>query len=267
VTPLCLLLALAAAPHGAKSLADGQKALVDFRPEEAMQLLEKAKTEGPYGYADHAKLYEQLGIAYAYLDLTDKAAEAFDTLLLIDPTWAISYTLSPKVTFVFEQARNRAQSRPPPTLQVSWRHDLKITEEVPVDLEVIEDPRHFLRRVELHYRLKSSPAYEMIRIDLLPPGGRTTATIPPLGAASATRASIELYMTALDDAGNAVLQWGTSGRPREIPLDFDPPTPWYGRWWVWVAVGGAIAAGATATAIAVTREPASTVPGTFEVGR
>ena len=81
MTPLCLLLALAAAPHGAKSLADGQKALVDFRPEEAMQLLEKAKTEGPYGYADHAKLYEQLGIAYAYLDLTDKAPEAFDTLL------------------------------------------------------------------------------------------------------------------------------------------------------------------------------------------
>ncbi|MFO0722893.1 MAG: hypothetical protein U1E65_03850 [Myxococcota bacterium] len=267
MSPLFLLLALAAAPHGGKSLAEGQKALADFRPEEAVVLLEKAKDEGPYGYADHAKLYEQLGIAYAYLDKAEKAADAFDTLLLIDPTWAISYTLSPKVTFVFEQARNRAQNRTPPTLQVSWRHDLKISEEVPIDLEVVEDPRAFLKHAELHYRLKNAPSYEMLTLDLPAPGERATALIPPLARSAATRGSVELYLTAEDARGNAVLLWGTSGRPREIPLEFEPPTPWYGHWWVWAIAGVAIAAGATAAAVAVTREPAATVPGTFEVGR
>src|SRR5688572_29310831 len=109
---LLITMCLVAAPKG-RALDQGAKALVDFRPEEAIVLLERAKTEGPYGYDDHAKLYEQLGIAYAYLDRSEDALAAFDMLLAIDPTRAISYTLSPKVTFLFEQARSKAGARPP----------------------------------------------------------------------------------------------------------------------------------------------------------
>ncbi|MCC7381072.1 MAG: tetratricopeptide repeat protein [Deltaproteobacteria bacterium] len=261
------LLALCASAEGPakKDLLDrAQAALTDFRPEEAVKLLERAKEKGPHGYAAHARLYELLGIAYAYLERTDDALGAFDTLLAIDPGRAISYTLSPKVTFLFEQARGKAAARPPPSVQVSWSYDLMVGEEIPIQIEVIADPYGFLKRAHLHHRLRGSPTFESIEIVLPPPGQRTTARLPPVAADRPE--AVELHLEALDAQGNEVLKWASAERPRDVSLGFDPPTPWYGRWWVWGIAGGVVAAGAAAAALALTQEPSPSVRGTFEVG-
>lgn len=238
-------------------------ALSDFDAERAVTLLERAKSGGPWLWNDHARLYEQLGVAYAYLEKPEPADAAFDMLLAIDPARAISYTLSPKVTFLFEKSRKAAMNKPAPALQVSWRPDLEVTREVPIEIEVVEDPRLFLVRGLLGWRVKGSPRYEVRRFALPAKGVRHVETLPAIG--STRREALEIYVAGLDGDGNEVLLWSSANRPREIVVDYDPPTPWYGKWWVWTIAGAVVAVGATATAVAVTREPAETVPATFGV--
>jgi hypothetical protein len=247
-----------------KLLDDAATALADFDAERAVTLLEEAKTSGGWSWADHARLYEQLGVAYAYLEQPAPTAAAFDMLLAIDPARAISYTLSPKVTFLFEKARKASLEGRAPAIHVSWRTDLKVTEEVPIDVELVDDPRGFFARGVLGWRLKGSPRYETRSFAMPAAGQRHTELLPPAG--SAKRESLEIYVAVLDPAGSEVLLWSSPARPREVVLDYDPPTPWYGKWWVWTIAGVAVAAGATAAAVAVTSEPGPTVPGSFQVG-
>jgi hypothetical protein len=264
IGPLLVWAAGAVAAEGS-ALDEAQRALADVRPEEAVAILERARGEGPYDYRDHARLYEQLGTAYAYLERSADALEAFDLLLAIDPARAISYTLSPKVTFLFEQARNKAAARTPPTVQVSWASNLKVGEEVPIDVEVVADPRVFLRKATLFHRQRGTPQWSSVSLALPPPGERVSLNLPPVIAAGPD--GIELYLVAQDASGNEVLRWAGPERPREVALAFDPPTPWYGRWWVWTIAGGVVAAGAAAAALAVTHEPGATVDTTFQVQR
>lgn len=247
-----------------KLLNDAATALADFDAERAVTLLEEAKTSGGWSWADHARLYEQLGVAYAYLEQPGPTAAAFDMLLAIDPARAISYTLSPKVTFLFEKARKASLEARAPAIHVSWRTDLKVTEEVPIDVEIVDDPRGFFARGVLGWRLKGSPRYETRSFAMPAAGQRHTELLPPAG--STKRESLEIYVAVLDPAGSEVLLWSSPARPREVVLDYDPPTPWYGKWWVWTIAGVAVAAGATAAAVAVTSEPGPTVSGSFQVG-
>lgn len=255
---------LAAKRGDPKLLDDAATALADFDAERAVTLLEEAKTSGGWSWADHARLYEQLGVAYAYLEQPGPTAAAFDMLLAIDPARAISYTLSPKVTFLFEKARKASLDARAPAIHVSWRTDLKVTEEVPIDVEIVDDPRGYFARGVLAWRLKGSPRYETRSFAMPAAGQRHTELLPPAG--STKRESLEIYVAVLDPAGSEVLLWSSPTRPREVVLDFDPPTPWYGKWWVWTIAGVAVAAGATAAAVAVTSEPGPTVPGSFQVG-
>jgi hypothetical protein len=263
---VCLLFgaALVAQP-GPATLTEAEKALADFRPEDAVNILARAQTKGPYGYREHARLYELSGIAHAYLEEKAEALEAFDLMLAIDPTRAISYTLSPKVTFLFEEARKRAAERSPPTLQVTWPATPEADSEIPVGLEVIDDPRGFLKQAVLFHRAKGAPEFEPVPITLLPRGERAELTLPAIARPSAAPTAVELYVVAKDGRANEVLLWGTRERPRELALATGAPTPWYGKWWVWAIAAGVVAAGATTAIVAVSREPGATVPGSFEV--
>jgi hypothetical protein len=54
--------------------------------------------------------------------------------------------------------------------------------------------------------------------------------------------------------------WASSDRPREVPLRWDPPTPWWRTWWVW-AIAGTAVAGATGIAVyAAQWEPSDELP-------
>lgn len=256
---------LAGAGAGTKNLDKGTHALTEFRAEDAIAALEKAKDEGPYSRADNIRLYEQLGIAYAYLDRSDDALAAFDTLLALDPGRAISYTLSPKVTFLFEQARSAAANRTPPTIDVRWPVGLVVSEPVPVDIEVVADPKVFLTHAKVYHRLKSSPKYEVSEVDLPSPGQTKRLDLPPVAAASTRPETVEIYLVAFDRAGSEVHQWGSEKRPREISLRYEAPDPWYSKWWVWAIAGTVVAAGASAAVFVATDEPDPTVGGVFRV--
>lgn len=250
----------AAEPAG-KSLDAAQVLLDELRMQEAAALLEKARAEGPFVWAEHVRLEELTGIAYAYLGRIDEAQAAFERALALDPRHAVSYTLSPKVTFVFERAREKASRRPRPALEVSWPGILSPQEVVPIDVEIAADPQQFFSTATLYHRLRGATEYSAAEVALPAPGERARIWVPPAGV---ERDSIlEIYLIARNQRGDEVLRWYSAAEPRELTLRYIPPEAWYGKWWVWVAVGTAVAAASVGTVLVATHEPDRNVDGVF----
>ena len=258
-------LVLAAEP-ASENIRAAVSALADFRPEDAVVLLERAKDEGPHIHADHVLLYEQLGVAYAYLDRAADAERAFQTMLALDPSGGISYTLSPKVTFLFEAVRKKSNEQPRPSLDVSWPRDIAVDRPVPLVLEIVADPLSFLSTATIYFRLKGSPRWSE-KVVSLTVGAPTKLELPAPAPLAVMPQVLELYVISRDQKGNEVLLFESERRPRELALAYEPPEPWYSQWWVWAAAGTVVAASAGALVFAVTREPPSTVEGSFQVIR
>ena len=244
-----------------------QQAIGTFRVEEALRLLDQAKDAGPHRLGDHARLFEQYAIAYAYLDRREDALRAFDMLLALAPGHAIRYTLSPKVTLLFEEARRNAVRRQPPQIAVNLPRDRSVSDALPLDIEVLGDDRRLLARGAVFWRRRGGRDFQRTDVTLAGPGQPVRVVLPPV-APRATRAqTAEIYLVGFDRRGNEVYHWHAAERPRELTLSYQPPRRWYGKWWVWVLAGTAVAAGVGATVFAVTREPPAHVDATAEVLR
>lgn len=243
------------------SLDSAQELLDELRMQDAAAVLEKARAEGPFVWADHVRLEELTGIAYAYLGRTDEAQAAFERALALDPRHAVSYTLSPKVTFVFERARENASKRARPALEVSWPGVLSPAEVVPIDVEVAADPQQFFSKATLYYRLRGAPDYSASEVSLPAAGERARVLVPPAGLERDS--TLEIYLIARNTRGDEVLRWYSAAEPRELTLRYIPPQAWYGKWWVWVAVGTAVAAASVGTVLVATHEPDRNVDGVF----
>lgn len=233
------------------SLEDGERALDEFRLDEAIALLEAAKHEGGHHYSEWVRVHEKLGIAYAYKGREADAIAVFDRLLLIDPAHALRYDLSPKATLPFEQAR--AKGRATMAIDVSWPHDAAPSDVLPISVEVVSDPVHLLRHATVHYRRRGESEFHSVDVDL---SAAPRMIIPAPVEAVEADVAYELYVVVRDEANNEVLTWADEARPRELVLRYQPPAL-YERWWVW-AIAGAILAGGSAATYALTRGPSTT---------
>ena len=253
-------------PRGdaAAKVAAGKQALARLDVDVARAALDGAERGGPLDHETNVTLWEQRGIAAAYVDDERTASAAFDMLLALDPGHFLSYTLSPKATFVFERVRNETRAHGVPALDVNWPHGQRVGDPVPIDLEVVADPKRFLRRATVFVRTRGEPRWRAADVDLAlgaPPERRVL--LPPI---EATRpVSLEVYLRAYDDHGNEVLTWADARRPREIPLRYDPPTPWYLRGWFYAAVGTAVAASVGVAVYELTLAPPDKVSGSVSV--
>jgi hypothetical protein len=240
----------------AAKVAAGKQALAKLDIDVARAALDAADHGGPLDHDANVTLWEQRGIAAAYVDDERAASAAFDMLLALDPGHLLSYTLSPKATFVFEKVRNDTKVHGAPSLDVTWPHGQRVGEPVPIDLEIVADPKRFLRRATLFVRSHGEPSWRAA--DLVLAADRRVV-LPPI---EATRpVSLELYLRAYDDRGNEVLTWADAARPREIPLRYDPPTPWYRRPWFLAAAGGVVAATVGITVYELTIAPPDKISG------
>lgn len=263
-------------------------ARVQADPEAALAAAEAAADAGPYDRPTYARIWRQRGMAHALLayaaaaEAKDdptiaevKAGEqaaheaaaraAFDMLLALDPSHRLEYTQTPQTTFVFQDAIGDAAARPVPAIDVDWKRDLRVGDAIPVDVEVIADPKQFLRRATLFVRQRGEATWRSTDLALPAEGAYERVVLPAFTADAAT--AVELYLRAYDDAGNEVLDWASAERPRELPLRWDPPTPWYRKWWVWAIAGTAVAGVTGVVVYAAQWEPSATVDGTVEVGR
>lgn len=219
-------------PASAAKLEEGKQALAKQDVDAAQAAF--AQVVPPMDHATNVTLWEQKGIASAYVDDEAGARAAFDRLLLLDPGHFLSYTLSPKATFVFERVRD--QPRTPPAVDVSWERGAKVGEPIPVDVEVVADPAKLLAKGVLFVRTRGEQAWRSADVGL-----NARLVLPPVVADKP--ASLELYLRAYDAQGNETLAWASPTAPREIALRYDPPTPWWRRPWV-IAVAGTVLAAA-----------------------
>ena len=227
--------------HGCAPRGDGEQQLAEGKSALAKSELDTAKAtldavQGPLAHAANVTLWEQRGITAAYLEDEAGATTAFEQLLALDPGHFLSYTLSPKATFLFEKVRAKVTGSP--AIDVNWANGQRVGRAIPLDIEVLADPRHFLTAATLFVRARGEPAWRAADVTLDPVHPRRVV-LPAIELARPT--SLELYLRAYDDRHNEVLVWADPQRPREIPLRYDPPAPWYRRWWV-LAIAGSVAA-------------------------
>ncbi len=247
---------------GVDELEVGRRALAAFEVDSAIAALDRAAAF-PLDHRRHVTLWEQRGIAQAYLEREADALASFDMLLALDPGHLLSYTLSPKATFVFEKARAAATARGAPALELRWSRDQRLGAAVPVEVEAIADPRGLLRHATIYVRSRGESAWRAVDLSLAGIGTIERARLPAVAGSKPT--SLEIYAVASDDAGNEVLSWASPERPREIPLRYDPPPRWYRKWWVWAVAGGVLAVGTGVSVYAVVWEPGPEVSGGIDV--
>ncbi len=251
----------ACAPRGnaPAKLAESKAALDEQNVETATQALDAAAKAGPLDHDANISLWEQRGIAASFAEDDAQARSAFEMLLALDPGHFLSYQLSTKATFRFEKVRNESKSVGAPALDVDWAFGQKVGAPVKIDISVLSDPKQFLTRATLFVRTRGEQAWRAADVPLTAARKDHHLVLPPVQANKAV--SLELYLKAYDDRGNEVLTWAQPTRPREIPLRYDPPRPWWQKWWV-ITIAGAVAVGGTAGIVyVVTREPPSTVDG------
>lgn len=218
----------------AKVVAEAKAAVVAQDPDKASAAFAAADTVGPMDHASYVSLWEQRAIMAGFLADAKASTSAFDMLLALDPRHLIDYGLKTQVTQLFEAARAR-QPRPP-ELDIAWPSGLDTDDAIPLDVEVLSDPKQFLRRATIFVRTRGDSQWRAS--DLTLSAKPTRVVIPAVRAAKPT--ALELYLRAYDDQGNEVLAWSDPTKPREVPLRYDPPPVWYRNWKTY-AIGGTAA--------------------------
>jgi hypothetical protein len=257
--------ACVATGDGPAKIEVGKKAIADLQIDAAKSAFDAAELAGPLAHDANVTLWEQRGIAAAYVDDEATASTDFDMLLALDPSHFLSYFVSPKATFVFEKVRNQTKSRPAPAIDVSWMHDGKVGDPVPVGIEVLADPKQFLRKATLFVRTRGEPGWRAAELELPAIGSEHRLVLPPVVAEKPI--SLELYLRAYDAKGNEVLTWADPARPREIPLRFEPPPPWYRKWWVLTLAGSAAVIATGITVYELTISPPDKIGGSVGTAR
>lgn len=254
------------ARRAAAELAASAAALDAADTEAALAALDRAAAE-PLAWDDHVTLWESRGLARAYEanDESTPATEAearaaFDRLLAIDPTHHISCAENANATRRFERTRAELADRVPRALEITWPRDSEVGAPVPIDLEVVADPVGVLTSATVYLRARGEAGWRAADVALPPPGQRARIRLPAIDARAST--ALELYAIAHDRVGNDTLVWASAAHPRDVPLRYDPPAPWYRTWWVWAIAGGVAATGAAVTAYALTWSPSDKIGGT-----
>ncbi len=244
-----------------RELASADAELEQGELEAALARVRAALARGPHPYEQHVKLVEKLALVESFLERESDALRSFDLLLALDPLHLLSYETSPKATQTFEKARKLAAARAAPEVHVSWPYDLEVSRPVPIDVEVVTDPKQFLARATLFARRRGEPGFSAVDLRLPPRGRHASIRLPALD--SDKPEVMQVYLRAFDRRGNEVLRWAGPDQPRVIALAYDPPTPWYRTWWLWAGVG-AVAAVATGVAVFVaTDDPPDLLDGSF----
>lgn len=207
-------------------LAEGKAALDEQNVDAAKLAFDAAERGGPLDHASNILLWEQRGIAAAYLRDEPSATRAFDMLLALHPEHFLSYRLKPEVTLVFEKVRTGVIGNLP-ALDIVWPSGHRVGEPIPLDVRVIADPKQFLDRATIFVRGRGETGWRAADLAL---AGRREARVVLPAVEAAKPTSLELYARGYDRSGNEVLAWADPARPRELPLRYDPPKSWYQKW-------------------------------------
>jgi hypothetical protein len=223
---------------------------LDFQ--DAVNALEEALDES-LTREERIVTFRTLGFAYAALGRNDDARTAFVRLLRVDAAAELDRSVAPKVRALFEEARaqlatGRAEEGvsgvPLPKLTPSLQpthpeegHPLTVT---------VAHPGGVAQSVCLFHRVRGQLRYS--EVQSAPKGDHFELVVP---GADVRAPGVELYLTALDDAGATVAAAGTLGRPIIVEVTA-ARRPAHKRGWVWGVVGGVLVAGGIVAAVLAT---------------
>lgn len=241
----------------ATPIEDARRAVEDLDYEKAAGILEKLRQSSTLKYEENIELHELLGISYAASNQTDAARKVFDRLVNMSPDHMLSYTLSPKVTFVFERAKKAARRKGLPRLQLNWPNGLEVSSPVTIDLLVLSDPLKFFWGGYVIGRYSDG---RVSRVPFSVENRSAKATILPRTPEPREPQRLDFLVVMSDASENEVFRLGSAKAPNRIDLNYVPPTAWYRKWYWWAA-GAAVVASAVGTAAYLSaREPAPEVP-------
>lgn len=259
------------APAQQNTLDDGIMALEQQDYEQAQALLEQSLTQGPYSYEQVLSLYRALGIARAFAGDEEGARRAFRQMLAVDTTLILSYTISPKATFLFEKVRQEMVQVKAAQIEVETEPVVRLGQPIPVTLKTKADPFLLLANVELLYRVKGEAQYKRLRLKA--PKKPVVVLLEPVpedvllaDAEGALGTILELAVVGYNQDGWEVYRGPTPTKPAQVAVGFDNTGPWYSQWWIWGLVGAGVAALTTAAVSTYILWPLpDDVPATYEV--
>ncbi|MEM6559850.1 MAG: tetratricopeptide repeat protein [Myxococcota bacterium] len=237
-------------------LDDANRAFEESDYRSAARLYETIRAKHRLTYAQNIQLHERIGIAYATLGDKQKAEDAFARLVTMAPEHALSYSWSPKVTFVFERAREKLRAKGPPNIQLNWPTGLAVDQPLPVSVRVFNDPLDEVRRGSLVVRRdQGRPARFRFEV-----AGNTTVEIPPPAAPLRHDSILEFYVLAEDSDGTELYRIGSPKALKRASTIYTEPPRWYERWYWWAGAGLVMATAAGTTAYFLTNSPPERVP-------
>jgi hypothetical protein len=230
------------------AIAKARGQLGDGDVEGALSTL--AGVSGPLSLDDMKAKYEILGTARAYSDDAAGAEEAFKILLALAPGASLPYTLSPKATYPFENAKKAMAGVPALSLAL----DVPPTPafDAPVDVAVTRaaDPLKLVSTIRLCSSVKgaaTAPTCESL------PAPSVQAALdfmlPAVAKAGSGGVFVQISVVGLDAGGNEVWRGPSPDQPYELGVGFEHPAPWYANPWVYGGVAGAVLVAGVVTGV------------------
>lgn len=189
--------------------------------------------------------YLGVGLCDATLGDDEKAKQSFLKALAIKPDARIEGAdISPRQRAPFDAARAEARGRT--AIRVEHVPPRLFAPGAPATLTVTVDNdwQKLVDGARLSFR-REGQSWEEVAVTGHSP---FSLMMPPLGAGT-----IEYYLQAIDARGSPVALWRGPEAPLKVRLNeptAEEGTPVYKRPWLWIAVGGAVAAGVAAGVIA-----------------
>jgi len=213
----------------------------------AVELLTQVTRDASAPRALRARAYEALGMALLILGKQERAREAFEDLLAIDPGYKLSDpSRSPKLREFFETVRRAfvpgyAQGAAEAELEHAAPTGATAGRPIELDATAVSGARA-VALVVLHWRRQGLLGYRAQPMNGAGGGWQANLTMPE----ETTDYVFEYYLEGLDGKNRVVARVGSPEAPLALSVKGAPPVvPWFRRWWVWTLAASVLAASAT----------------------
>ncbi len=248
-------------------LAEGLRRYDAQEYKKAVDLLTQVTRDAAAPRALRARAYESLGMALAILGRQERAREAFEDLLAIDPGYQLSDpSLSPRLRALFESVRKSfvpGYARGAAEAELMHAAPPGAVAGRPLELAATAVAgARAIAVVMLRWRRQGLLGYHAEAMQGA--GGRYTAKV--LLPDEVADYTFEYYLEGLDGQNRVVARVGSPEAPLALPVRGAPPlVPWYRRWWVWAVAAGVVVAGATigvgvGVGVSANRAPEGSLP-------
>jgi len=181
-----------------------------------------------------------VGLCDATLGDDEKAKQSFLKALSMKPDAQLEGAdISPRQRAPFDAARAEARGRPAVRIEHVAPRSFPPGAPVTLTAQVVNDWQSLVTGARLVFR-RQGQAWEEVAAS---GPGPFSMRLPPLGAGE-----IEYYVQAAGPGGSPVALWRSAEAPHQVKITdavSDESTPIYKKPWLWVVVGGVIAAGVT----------------------